>query len=126
MRTMRFKSQSIPAISKGRGDTGPSETVPNQSMSLQYIIERFTRGEAVPVGKEPQYHESDDDLEKVSHMDLVDKQEFVEKLKSTQKDFEKQEKNRQKKEKERLDKMAVDKIAADKLAAEQAAKDVAK
>lgn len=68
--------------------------VPDQSLSLQEILLRFTRNEQLPIGKDVQFHESDDDLEKVSKMDLVDRAEYVDKLKETQKGFEKQERKK--------------------------------
>lgn len=91
---------------------------PNMSMSLQEILERFTRGESLDIGKEPSYDDGDEDLEKMAHMDLVDRQEYANKLKKTQKDFEKQERKKAADEKARLDKLAVDKLVADKKAGE--------
>ncbi|QCQ85060.1 hypothetical protein [Blackfly microvirus SF02] len=117
---MKFKSIASPAPSQGLVITGKKLVVPDQTLSLQEIIERFTRGEALPIARAPVFDEDgEDDLEKVSHMDLVDKQEFVDSLKKTQLDFEKQEKKKARKERERLDKLAVEKLAADKLAAEK-------
>lgn len=96
-------------------------------MSLEEILRRFTRGEALEIGRDPVFDDQgDDDLEKVQHMDLVDREEYVDKLKSTKKQFEKQEKERAKQEKARLDKLAVEKLAADKLAAEKAAEQQSK
>jgi len=89
---MRFKSIAIPAASKGYKVPGKSETVPSQSMSLQEILMRFTRNEALPIGKQVSFHESEDDLEKVHAMDLVDRQEYYDKLEETKKQYAKQEK----------------------------------
>lgn len=110
---MKFKSKSIPALWKGIVNQGKLLVVPNQSMSLQEILTRFTRGEVLTVGKEIAYHESDDDLEKVSHLDLVDKEEYIDKLKQTQSEYKKQERKKADKEKERLRKEALDKIEAE-------------
>lgn len=79
------------------------------------------RGEPVNVGKEPSYDDGPDDLEKLAHADLVDKAEFSEKLKQTQKDYAKQEKTKAAKKQADLDRLAVEKLAAEKLAAEKAA-----
>lgn len=119
----KYKSIATPAQGKGQSFVGVKKAVvPNQAMSLQEILERFTRGEPLEIGRgEGQYDDGPDDLEKLSHMDLVDKAEYVDRLKQTSKQFEKQEKEKARKEKERLDKMAVDKLAADKMAAEKAA-----
>lgn len=99
---MKYKSISIPAVSVGILTVAKKMVVPNQAMSLQEILERFTRNEALPIGQDVQYHESDDDLEKISHMDLVDKAEYVEKLQETQKLYKAQEAKKAKVEKERL------------------------
>lgn len=107
---MKYKSKSIPVPYEGQSGFPPKLVQPNQSMSLEEILERFTRGEPVAIGRDVQYHESDDDLEKVSNMDLVDKAEYVDKLKQTQKNYEKQERKKAKAEKERLEKIALDKI----------------
>lgn len=99
---MKFKSIAAPQPSVGESYLNEvRQTVPDQNMSLAEILERFTRNEALPIGKAVNYHESDDDLEKVQNMDLVDRQEFAEKLTKTQKDYEKQEK-RKTKERERV------------------------
>lgn len=110
---MRFKSQSFPLPSEGMRTTTGKQVQPNQAMSLETILERFTRNEPVAVGKDMQYHESDDDLEKVRNMDLVDREEYINKLKSTQNDFEKQEKEKEK---------AARKAANDKILEEEKAK----
>lgn len=90
---MKFKVKAIPDPSKGVSFVGvKDECVPDQSMSLLEILTRFTRGETLPVGKDAVYHESEDDLEKVAHMDLVDKEEFRDKLEETKKAFDRQEK----------------------------------
>jgi len=91
---MKFRAISIPTPAKGQGNFPPKQVQPNQSMSLEEILERFTRGEPVAVGRDIQYHESDDDLEKVKNMDLVDREEYMDKLKQTRKDFDKQEKKK--------------------------------
>lgn len=75
-----------------------SVVVPDQSMSLQEILERFTRGEPLPVMHETQYGDDDldnplnEDLEKMANADLVDKAEYRDRLKEVQVNYEKQEK----------------------------------
>lgn len=102
---MNYKSVASPAPSVGLAITGKKLVVPNQAMSLQEILMRFTRNEQLPIGKDLQYHESEDDLEKVLHMDLVDREEFVDKLKETQKFYKAQEAKKEQ--------VAKDKIAAE-------------
>lgn len=120
---MKFKSYATPAVSVGVLTRAKKIVVPNQAMSIHEILERFTRNEQLPIGKDVQYHESEDDLEKISHMDLVDRAEYVEKLQETQKLYQAQE---AKKEKAVKDKIAADyreKVEDDlKKAAEKAPK----
>lgn len=124
---MKYRSIATPAPSVGSRTGSKKLVVPNQTMSLEEILKRFTRGESLEIGKDGTFDdEGDDDLEKVANMDLVDKAEFVDKLKQTQKDFEKQEKEKAHKERRRLDKLAVEKLANDKLAAEKAAEQQSK
>lgn len=99
---MKFKSYASPAVWPGVKIDGPKIVVPDQAMSLHEILERFTRNEELPIGKDVQYHESDDDLEKISHMDLVDRAEYVQKLQETQKMYKAQEAKKDKAEKDRL------------------------
>lgn len=70
-------------------------TIPDASMSLQEIIDRFTRNEAVDVGFPVNFHESEDDLEKLRFLDPVEKREYIEKMKAVQDAYNVQEeKNR--------------------------------
>jgi len=52
-------------------------TVPNQSMSLREILERFVKRESLPLVHEGQYEERFGDLEKVANMDIVDQKEYA-------------------------------------------------
>lgn len=117
---MKYRAIACPARVVGQTNFGPKIVVPNQSMSLQEILERFTRGEPLEIGKPVQYHESNDDLEKVSKMDLVDKAEYVDKLKRTQKDYEKQERRREKAVHDATVAEAAKKLADEKAAQEKA------
>lgn len=92
---MKFKSLAIPSPSVGTDYTNViDQVVPDQSMSLREILTRFTRGEKLPVGHEVSYHESDTDLEKLTNADLVDKADFVDKMKEVKVRFDKQEKKK--------------------------------
>lgn len=110
---MRFKSQAFPSPSEGMRTTTGKQVQPNQAMSLETILERFTRNEPVAVGKDVQFHDSDDDLEKVKNMDLVDREEFIDKLKRTQKEYKNQLESEEK---------AARKAANDKILEEEKAK----
>lgn len=106
---MRYKSIAIPKPVEGQKFTGVKLTVPDQSMSLQEILTRFTRNEPLPIGNQVNFHESDDDLEKISKMDLVDRQEYIEKLKTTQENFSKQEKKKAEIARKKLEDEALEK-----------------
>lgn len=63
-----------------------SVTVPDESMTIKQIVDRFTKGQTMPIGdvKDPSYVPDVDfdseDLEKVKDMDLHDLQEYRERL----------------------------------------------
>lgn len=99
---MNYKSYAVPVVSIGTVVNGKKLVVPNQAMSLHEILERFTRNEQLPIGKDVQYHESDDDLEKISHLDMVDRAEYVEKLVETQQVYKRQEAKKEKAAKEKI------------------------
>lgn len=109
---MKYKQSSLPAPSVGDDYSKvKSIVVPDQSLSLKDILTRFTRGEPLNVAHPVAYgvEGMDTDLEKLSNADLVDKAEYMDKLKNVQKLYDKQEKAKAAKE-------AADKAAADKLA----------
>lgn len=119
----KYKSIASPEPAKGFVTTEKKMVVPNQSMSLEEILSRFTRGEPLEIGRDGAFdEEGDDDLEKVSHMDLVDKEEYVDKLKQTKKRYDAQEKARAKKAHDEVIKQAAEKLAADKKAEKPAEK----
>lgn len=85
---MKFISIANPAPSEGVGfDPKKDLVVPDQSLSLEEILYRFTRGEQMAVGKPTYYDSLDDDdeegydYEKISKMDITDKMQFQELLK---------------------------------------------
>jgi len=59
-----------------------SVTVPNQSMSLKEIIQRFMRRESLPVSKEGVYNDQLGDLEKIKNLDMTEQVERIEELKT--------------------------------------------
>jgi hypothetical protein len=57
--------------------TQPSMTVPDQSMSIKTILERYARG--LPVGgRLDEYYEEEDDLPNPLTLDLAERQELEE------------------------------------------------
>lgn len=130
---MIFKSIAIPEPSEGLDFTDVvDQVVPDQSMSLEYILKRFTRGEPLPIGHEVSYGSEsegflDVDLEKLAASDLVDKAEYIEKLNEVKSAYEKQEK--QKAQNARADAEAKAKAAEEKrirIAARRLAKESSK
>lgn len=110
---MKYKNTAIPAPWEGVSFEGiPDEVVPDQSMSLQEIIERFTRGEPVAVGKEGHYGDDDVDTDesydasKMASADLVDQAEFIEAQKEIVKAWERQEAKKKAAEKKAADEAA--------------------
>lgn len=93
---MKYLSRAVPDPDKGRKirNKDGKLTVPDSAMSLAEILRRFVRNEAVPVGREMVFHESDDDLDKIAHSDLTERAEFVERQKETQREFDRQEKRK--------------------------------
>lgn len=64
---------------KGEVNNMPSMTIPDQSMTIPEIIDRFVRGIPVNVGKVPIYDEGEDLLDGINPqtMDIVEKKAFV-------------------------------------------------
>lgn len=92
---MKFKNSAVEPPRAGIDYTKEVElTVPDDAMSLQEIIERFVRGEELAIGKDVSFHESEDDLEELNRMDMVDKAAYIKRMKEVQNQFEAQEAER--------------------------------
>lgn len=123
---MKFKSQANPGPSEGLEIKSVKQVVPSQAMPLSEILERFTRNEALPIGHAVQYDESEEDISKLSHMDLVDKAEYVDKLNQTKKKYEAQEKEKSERIRARIEEETREKIEREtraKMAGEQSGSD---
>lgn len=102
---MIYRTSTIPKPSEGISFIGvKDEVVPDQSMSLQYILEKFTRGEPLAVAHPTSEGVQDEDLEKIRHADLVDKAAYSAKLEGIKKAHEKQEAKKAKAQKEKDEK----------------------
>lgn len=96
---MKFLAIASPAPSAGLVIKCPKITVPDQSMSLQEILERFVREQPLAIGKHTFGSEGDSDdeilkgrdVEKVGGLDLVEKEDLIREQKDVQKRFEEQE-----------------------------------
>lgn len=90
---------------------GVSMTVPDESLSVRNIIDRFTRGQGSGVAvREGYYDPSPDldspDIDKLDHMDLIDRDEFAEVNRATKERLEKEiadDKKRKAEEKKKRD-----------------------
>jgi len=61
---------------------GKSMTLPDQSLTIQEILTRFSRGLPIGVGKEPIWNEDDpdfddDDMTRTPGFDIVDAENFI-------------------------------------------------
>lgn len=118
---MKYKSIATPKPVAGQGGFPKPKVVPNQSMSLAEILQRFTRGEPLNIGRgTPTYYEAgEDDLEKISTLDLVERQEFIDKQKAVRATYDKQEKRRARILKEQFEERAKAEIKAEMEAKKQ-------
>lgn len=71
--------------------------VPNQSLTLKDIINRFIRKESLPIGREGTYNENLGDLEKIAREDIVDQKERAANIRSTLERVQKAHEAREKK-----------------------------
>lgn len=83
---MQYKKESLPKEAPGTSFTDQvSLVVPDHSMSLKEILTRFTRNETLPIAHPAQDGEEgileDTDLEKLKYADLVEKDEYISKMK---------------------------------------------
>nr|QJB19833.1 MAG: hypothetical protein [Microvirus sp.] len=51
---------------------GKSMTIPGQSYSINEILDKFTRGITLAIGKTPQYEENDDYENEVNYVDITE------------------------------------------------------
>lgn len=94
--------------------------VPRQSYTLKEILNRFVRRESLPVMKEGVYESRFGDLEKMMRLDILEKFEAVDLLKSKIADYEAYLQEKAEKEKQELaekEKAAIEEAVKLKLAA---------
>ena len=63
-------------------NTKPSLTIPDQTLSVKEIMDRFVRGLPVEGAKIPIYEGDESDLPDLSKMDLTERQETIERIKN--------------------------------------------
>lgn len=75
---MKINTYYNVSLDKGEVNNKPSMTVPDQSMSLRELLDRFARG--LPTGgqKTEIWHGEDEDMPDTSKMDLIDRMDLIE------------------------------------------------
>lgn len=97
------------------------QVVPDQSLSLEEILERFVRHEELPIGKDASWDDDEEnqvDWEKIQHLDITEKMEYIEAIKETQAKYLDEKRSAEEKERIRLEQEAWEeavKKAAEKL-----------
>lgn len=74
---MTFKNYFNSTPDKGEVNKEPSQTVPDQSLSIRTIMERYARGLPIDNTKTPIYH-GDDEIPDLRRLDLSEVQELKE------------------------------------------------
>lgn len=101
---MKFKTQwNAKEFPKDRETNDlPSLTLPDQTMSMRTILDRYARG--LPIGghKTPIYN-GDEDLPELDHMDLAERQELLERNKERIQELREKAVNESKRKKEAVE-----------------------
>jgi hypothetical protein len=63
---------------EGVYNTLPSQTVPDQSLTLRQLLTNYTRGQELPSNKVPAFFDENEYIPDIKRMDLVDIQEMME------------------------------------------------
>jgi hypothetical protein len=66
----------------------PSLTIPDQTMSIREILERFSKGLSIEQGKVPIYEGEEDYLPDLKTLDLVDRAELLEQVRKEKQELE--------------------------------------
>lgn len=79
------KLRLYPPVKVERKDFTKSKVimVPNQSLTLRDIIQRFIRKESMPIGRDGIYNETLGDLEKIAREDITERHERADALRQT-------------------------------------------
>lgn len=101
---MNRREQRLRACQNKRYDDAssklPSLTVPNEAMTIPYILSRYVKGMPLPVSKEAINYETDNfdspDWEKMKNADMFDHEEMREELKEVVRAAEEQADQRKK------------------------------
>lgn len=125
---MQFVKNAIPQETWPGIDFSKEKVIvlPDDSLSLEEILDRFTRKESLPIGLDMEYGEDESDnplnidLEKMANADLVDKELYLKALYEVSARFKRQE--QEKAEAEANAKTEAEKAEVEKRIAEAVAK----
>lgn len=123
-RGLKFRAIAFPATSVGTSFKDVKKAViPDQSIGLEKLLKRFTRGESMPVLHQGNYGVVGNyDLEKMKFLDPVERGEIIESMKFIESKFKKQKDAEEAAQKEAAEKKALEdydkkvRIAARKIA----------
>lgn len=86
---MKVRNQFNYQITKGKNITMPSQTIPDQTMSIKTILERYSKGLPVSGYKAPIYEDGDIEnyIPDPRRMDLAERQQFAKQAKQESKNI---------------------------------------
>lgn len=96
--------------SKPEVNNDPSETIPDQTMSLSEMVQRYASGLPLRGVKVPIYDGDDTDLPDLANMDLAEKQEIIEQAKEEWKELNRKFDEQRKKKLEKIQLIKLEKI----------------
>lgn len=76
-----FKHHFNSTPAKGEVNTAPSMTVPDQSLTIREIMQRYARGIPLDSGRVPMYQEDDEFVPDLERMDLAEIEAYLDDLK---------------------------------------------
>lgn len=98
----QYNRKSFPD-SRNELPVGKSMTIPDQTLSIKQILDRYARGLPLGGAKEPIYEGEEDFTPDLEHMDLADRQEYLE---NVEKEVSEIKERMDKREKQRAEKKA--------------------
>lgn len=92
---MKFKTpwNEVPSRNRGESNYGPSMTIPDQTMSVAEIMQRYARGLPIEGAKVPLYDE-DNDMPDINRLDLAERQEMIQQAKDELADIKERHKKK--------------------------------
>lgn len=91
MKQKPFRTAYNVTPDKGEYNNLPSETRPDQNMTIQQIMKRFAMGLPISSGQEI-YFDEEDDFPDTSKMDLADREQLIKELQAEQRQLKREAK----------------------------------